>query len=77
MTLSGKLSPEKMLRETMMAELEISTVFRPHPEQRGADGTKYISAFLAKSGKTFAIDKTSWIGSSIWIFHSPTVRTRL
>lgn len=69
--------PKNVIRDVIIARIMTRADVEPHPDQAQLHGTKYISAFRAKCGKTFAIDKMSASKQPIWLLDSPRLRSDL
>ncbi|CAN7733010.1 hypothetical protein LJR010_006041 [Ensifer adhaerens] len=72
----AKPIPTNPIRDVILERLVNRSNVRPHPSQRKANGTKYISAFTL-GGVVFAVDKMCAGKQPIWVLDRADIRTYL
>ncbi|MBD9640904.1 3'-5' exonuclease [Ensifer sp. ENS07] len=68
--------PSNPIRDAMLARITARPDVRPHPSQRDAKGTKYMSAFTLGS-VAFVVDKMSAGKQPIWVLDRADIRAYL
>jgi hypothetical protein len=73
----GKPTPRNPVRDAILSAMKAHTFFAQHPAENSPDGTKYVSAFLAKNGRAVAFDKAIASKQPVWMRDEPRIRELL
>jgi len=73
----GRPVPSNPTRDAILDRIARRGDVLPHPDQRSTQGTKYISAYEARKGVAFAVDKMSGSKQPIWFLDIVPLRDAL
>lgn len=70
----GRPIPSNPVRDAVLSAVKTHSHFAQHPAETASDGTKYLSAFLARNGRAIAFDKALASKQPVWVRDEPRLR---